>query len=72
MDIEPRQTAALKQTLNPDWDEKVEFDCELRTLIDAELHLSVFDKDYSFSLFGHKKDKHKDDEPADPSPFDLW
>ena len=62
VDIEPRQTAALKQTLNPDWDEKVEFDCELRTLIDAELHLSVFDKDYSFSLFGHKKDKHKDDE----------
>lgn len=59
-----RRTATIKNTLEPTWEEKLDFDGELSSFLKMELSIGVFDEDFGFfaSHMGshsmHKK-KHK-------------
>jgi len=46
IDQEIKRTTTHKNTLNPVWDERLEFDCELRSLVDARLKIELFDEDF--------------------------
>jgi hypothetical protein len=41
-----RRTSTKKKTLNPQWHERIEYDCELRSLVDETLQLELFDEDF--------------------------
>ena len=50
-----KRTSTQKKTLNPDWDEKLEFDCDLQTVLAAPMVVQLFDEDFSVTSFftGH-------------------
>lgn len=55
--LDEKRTATIKNNLDPQWDEKVDFDGELRSFLGMSLRLEVFDEDFSiFHIGGRKKE----------------
>ena len=49
----PRRSKTIKKTLDPNWDEKIDFEGVLEVLLTEPLFLQVFDQDFGVSaLFG--------------------
>lgn len=46
--LDERRTSTKKQTLDPRWDEKVDFDGPLRDFVTQELVIEVFDEDFGW------------------------
>ena len=42
----PRRTRTIRNTLDPIWDEKIEFDCELGAVLGQPMTLELYDEDF--------------------------